>query len=130
MLDKTAKKMLSPINTAGISILGIFNIFLGIWISLPFDALHHVNGLPEWIIASILLVIGSFILSGSMGDKYRTLLIGTQLSFYAWFLSVGGLIYTDWQSVLWIIALMIAVYSLFVSVNIKVNRENLPFKKL
>ena len=130
MLDKTANRMLKPINTAGVSILGIFNVLLGIWISLPFDSLHHVNSLPEWIIASILLIIGSFILSGSIGDNYRTLLTGTQLNFYTWFLSVGGLLYTDWQSVLWIIALMIAAYSLFVSVNIKVNRENLPFKKL
>jgi hypothetical protein len=130
MLEKTAKKMLSPINTAGVSILGFFNILLGIWISLPFDSLGYINNVPEWLVAAIMLIIGSFILSGSIGDKYRTLLVGTQLSFYWWFLSMGGLIYMSWQNVLWIFALMIAVYSLFVSVNIKVNRDNLPFKKL
>lgn len=129
MFDKTASKMLRPINTAGVSILGIFNILLGIWISLPFDSLMFTSSVPEWIVAAIMMIIGYFILSGSVRDMYRTMLIGTHLSFYFWFLSVGILLFVQWQSPMWIVALMISIYSLFVAVNIKVNRENLPFKK-
>jgi hypothetical protein len=129
MLDKTASKMLHPINTAGVSILGAFNILMGIWISLPFTSLTFAQSVPEWIVAAIMLIIGSFIISGSMREIYRTLIIGTQMSFYFWFLSIGGLLYAEWQNPAWIVALMIAVYSLFVAVNVKVNRDNLPFKK-
>ncbi len=129
MWDKTASKMLSPINTMAVSILGIFNILLGIWIMLPFESLLFVHNFPEWIVSSIMLIIGYFITSGSIGQRYRTLAIGTQLSFYFWFLSIGGLLYAQWQNPIWIVALMIAMYSAFVSVNIKVNRDNLPFKK-
>jgi hypothetical protein len=130
MLDKFAQRLLSPINTAGIGILGIFNILMGIWISLPFDALSFIFLGPEWIVASVLLVVGSFILSGTMKENRKILLIGAQSSFYSWFLSVGGLIYLSWQSPIWIVALMIAAYSMFVAVNIKVNKDNLPFKKV
>lgn len=129
MFDKTANKMLSPINTAAVSILGFFNILMGIWISLPFDSLCMTNTFPEWIIAAGMLIVGTFILSGSMREIYRTLLIGTQLSFYYWFLAMGGLLFVNWHDPSWIVALMIAAYSLFVAVNIKVNRDNLPFKK-
>lgn len=129
MFDKTASKMLSPINTMAVSILGIFNVLLGIWISLPFDSLLFVNNFPEWIIASMMLIIGYFIVSGSLRQTYRDLWLGTQMSFYFWFLSIGGLLYAQWQNPIWIVALMISMYSAFVAVNIKVNRENLPFKK-
>lgn len=129
MFDKTASKMLSPINTMAVSILGFFNILLGLWISLPFDSLIFSQGFPEWTIASVMMIIGYFIASGSIGQRYRALLIGTQLSFYFWFLSIGGLLYLQWQSPIWIVALMISMYSAFVAINIKVNRENLPFKK-
>ena len=130
MLDKTAGRMLHPINTMAVSILGLFNILLGIWISLPFDAMNDVsNTFPEWLISAFMLIIGSFIISGSFKEVYRTLIVGTQMSFYFWFLSVGGLLYSNWHDPAWIVALMIAAYSLFVAVNIKVNKDNLPFKK-
>lgn len=129
MWDKTASKMLSPINTMAVSILGFFNILLGIWIMLPFDSLLFLHNFPEWIASSIMLVIGYFIVSGSLRQIYQTLIIGTHLNFYFWFLSIGGLLYAQWQNPIWIIALMIAMYSAFVAVNIKVNRDNLPFKK-
>lgn len=129
MWDKTASKMLSPINTMAVSILGFFNILLGIWISLPFDSLLFLNNFPEWTASSLMMIIGYFIVSGSMRQIYSQLLIGTHLSFYFWFLSIGGLLYAQWQNPAWIVALMISMYSAFVAVNIKVNRENLPFKK-
>lgn len=129
MFDKTAGKMLRPINTMAVSILGFFNILMGIWISLPFDSLHTPDSFPEWIIASGMLIVGAFIVAGSIGEIYRTLLIGAQLSFYYWFCAMGGLLFVNWHDLSWIVALMIAAYSLFVAVNIKVNRENLPFKK-
>jgi len=129
MFDKAASKMLSPINTAAVSILGFFNILMGIWISLPFDSLYAPDSFPEWIIAAGMLIIGTFIISGSIKEIYRTLIIGTQLSFYYWFLAMGGLLFVNWHDPSWIVALMIASYSLFVAVNIKVNKDNLPFKK-
>jgi hypothetical protein len=112
-----------------VSILGAFNVLLGIWISLPFDSLLFLHNFPEWTVASAMLVIGYFIMSGSLRQTYTTLLVGTQLSFYFWFLSIGGLLYAQWQNPVWIVALMISMYSAFVAINIKVNKGNLPFKK-
>ncbi len=129
MWEKAASKMLSPINTMAVSILGFFNILVGIWISLPFDSLLFVSNFPEWIIASIMMVVGYFITAGSLGQKYRTLVLGTQMSFYLWSLTMVALLFVQWQNPMWIVSLMISLYSAFVALNIKVNRDNLPFKK-
>jgi len=129
MFDKAAGKILRPINTMAVSILGVFNILMGLWISLPFDSLHISNSVPEWIISAGMLVVGVFVVIGAFGERYRTLVIGAQLSFYYWFCAMLGLILVNWHDPSWIVALMIAAYSLFVAINIKVNRDNLPFKK-
>ncbi len=129
MFDGIARKMLSPINTMAVSILGFFNLLLGLWIALPFDSLPMASSFPEWIVSAGMLIVGAFIVSGSLGEVYRTLIIGTQLNFYYWFLAMGGLLFFNWHDPSWIVALMLASYSLFVAVNIKVNKGNLPFKK-
>jgi ABC-type phosphate/phosphonate transport system permease subunit len=68
MFDKIARKMLSPINTAAVSILGFFNLFMGIWISLPFDALSTPNTFPEWIISAGMLIVGMFSSVSTIGS--------------------------------------------------------------
>lgn len=130
MFDKMAKRMVGPINTAGVSILGAFNVLLGAWVLLPFDSLGVSDMLPEWIIALGLIIIGLFITVGSINERYRLLTIGSNASFYYWFLSTVGALLVSWQNTAWIFSAMIACYSAFVAVNFKVNHKNLPFKKV
>jgi len=128
MLEKMAGRMLSPINTAGISILGLFNLLMGIWIILPFDSIS--GSLPEIYYGIILIGAGISILIGSVKEHYMTLAVGTRLSYYLWFLTMLMSIFDNWHNSYWIVCLMIACYGLFVAANIKVNRNNLPFKNL
>lgn len=120
--------MLSPINTAAVSILGIFNMLLGVWISLPFDAFS--TGYPEFFYGLALFIVGLSIVYGSAKEIYKILAIGTRFSYYLWFLTMLASLYIDWHDPYWIVSLMIACYGLFVATNIKVNRNNLPFKNL
>lgn len=130
MLDKMARRMLSPINTAGISILGFFNMLMGFWLTLPFNSIGVSPGdLPEGMVGVIMLVIGLFIVSGSVKGNYRLLSIGATSSYYFWFVATVACLLISWANPAWIVALMIGAYSLFVATNIKVNRRNLPFKK-
>lgn len=128
MLDKMAKRMLGPINTAGISILGAFNMLLGLWIMLPFDSLGLGAMFPEWSIGLTLIIVGVLITVGSVIEKYVLLAIGASTSFYYWFFATVGAVLVSWQNTAWIFSLMIACYSAFVAANVKVNRKNLPFK--
>lgn len=130
MLDKVAKRMLSPINTAGISILGFFNLLMGLWIALPFNSLGISPGsMPEVVVGFLMLVIGTFIVAGSVKENYIALSIGSRSSFYYWFLATVSSLLLAWWNPAWIFSLMIMAYSMFVAANIKVNRKNLPFKK-
>lgn len=128
MLEKMASRMLSPINTAAVSILGLFNVLMGIWIALPFDSMD--GSLPEIYYGIALAGIGISILVGSIKERYVILAIGTRLSYYIWFLTMLASLWDNWHNPLWIVSLMIACYGLFVATNIKVNRNNLPFKNL
>jgi hypothetical protein len=128
MFEKAASRMLSPINTAAVSILGLFNMLLGVWILLPFDAFNA--SVPEFFYGLALFVIGLSIVYGSAKEIYKILAIGTRLSYYLWFLTMLASLYVDWHDPYWIISLMIACYGLFVATNIKVNKNNLPFKNL
>lgn len=120
--------MLSPINTAAVSILGLFNVLMGVWISLPFDSVG--GSLPETYYGLALIAIGLSVLIGSVKERYIVLAIGTRLSYYIWFLTMLGSLWNNWHDPYWIVSLMIACYGLFVATNIKVNRNNLPFKNL
>lgn len=127
MLEKMASRMLSPINTAGVSILGLFNMLMGFWILLPFDSIGW--GLEVYYGIS-LFGIGCAILYGSIKEIYNVLAVGTRLSYYIWFLTMLTSLWTNWHDPFWIVSLMIACYGLFVATNIKVNRNNLPFKNV
>lgn len=128
MFEKIAARMLSPLNTAGVSILGMFNALMGLWVTLPFDSMD--GNFPEIYYGLLLLSAGIAITVGSIKEIYNILAIGTRLSYYLWFLTMLGSLYVNWHDPFWIVSLMIALYGLFVATNIKVNRNNLPFKNL
>lgn len=131
MLEKIASRLLQPINTAVISILGMFNILLGFWLVLPFDSLAiDILGTRtyEWLIGLAMFIPGVAIVIGALRDKMGLLTFGTGVGFYFWMSLMVCTIIIHWQSGWWIVALMIALYCGFVHLNLRVNRHNLPNK--
>lgn len=132
MLDKLAKRLLQPVNTSVISILGVFNFLLGIWLLLPFHSISEQFAskyLPEWELGVIVLAIGLLILIGSIREKLKILSYGTLIGFSFWIATTGVALYYVWQSPLWIFALMIGLYCGFINVNIRVNTNLLNKKR-
>ena len=132
ILDKIAERLLQPINTSVISILGMFSVFLGVWLTLPFDSLSNElignKHYYEWIVGTAMVIPGATIVIGALMDKMHALTIVTGLGFYVWFGLMVLTLILNWQSGWWIVALMIAIYCGFVHLNLRVNRNNLPNK--
>lgn len=128
MLDKLAKRLLQPVNTSVISIMGVFNSLLGIWLLMPFKSLNKYPANLELSIGSVLLVIGGCILFGALRERLAALCTGAIAGFLFWIMGTG-IALTNWKSTDWIFTLMIAVYHGFVGLNILVNNRNLPNKK-
>lgn len=129
MLDKLAGRLLQPLNTSVISIMGVFNLLLGFWLLMPWDSLnkYKAEGL-EFMIGTLLCAIGICILLGAIREKITVLGGGAIAGFLFWIMTTG-LATTHIKNVDWIFTLMIAVYHGFVGLNILVNNRNLPNKK-
>lgn len=128
MWDKLAQRMLQPINTSVISILGFFDCLLGVWIILPFTSLkdnYTTLHFPEWLIGVVTFLIGATILAGSIKESFKLLATGSALAFVYWFVITVLLFINNWSSPGWIIGLMVAFYSGFVYANLSVNSKNL-----
>lgn len=130
MLDKLAKRLLQPVNTSVISIMGVFDFVLGFWLILPFNSLssQYPIGFPEWIIGFITLFIGVLIVFGAVRERLQILSIGALVGFLFWLIATGLAMTTRIESPAWIFTIMISIYHFFVGVNIRVNYSNLRNK--
>ncbi len=125
MLDKLARRLLQPINTSVISILGVFNVLFGTWMLLPFSVLGIPAFMPEWAIGTITLGVGASIVLGSAKESYPLLATGCAMGSIAWIVGTVLSISIDWHTPAWIFSLMIALYCAFVYINISVNSKHL-----
>lgn len=125
MWDKLARRLLQPINTSVISILGFFNCLLGLWVMLPFDSLgeYKMTIFPEGILGFLTLSVGVTILIGSIKENFNLLATGSVMAFIYWFTMTITLVISNWKSPAWIVGLMIAFYSGFVYANVSVNSK-------
>lgn len=129
MLDKLAKRLLQPVNTSVVSIMGFFNTLLGLWLVLPIKSLNKYEGPTlEITIGSILLIIGGTILWGAIRERIPMLIVGSMSGFIFWTMASGLALTTNWRATDWIFTSMIAIYHGFVGLNMIVNNRNLPNK--
>lgn len=128
MFDNLAKRMLQPVNTSVISIMGVFNLLLGFWLILPFKSLGKYEQSIEFSVGAILFTIGAIIVYGALRERISTLGTGAIVGFIFWIIATGLAVVTHFTSTDWIFTLMIAVYHGFVGLNILVNNHNLPNK--
>jgi len=128
MFDNLAKRMLQPVNTSVISIMGVFDLLLGFWLALPFKSLGKYENSIELSVGAILMVIGAIVTYGALRERISTLGTGAIVGFIFWIIATGLAMATRFTATDWIFTLMIAVYHGFVGLNMLVNNRNLPNK--
>lgn len=130
MMNGLAKRLLEPINTSVVSIMGFYNFLTGFWLLLPMHSFRAGTGnlFTEMSLGVIMIGIGSLILYGALKVKGKFLRIGAGLGCLFWLVWTCILIYVNIAGVGWINALMITVYCGFVYLNLHTNRLNLHDK--
>ncbi|ASR76480.1 hypothetical protein SEA_SAMISTI12_48 [Streptomyces phage Samisti12] len=128
--DEMARGLRKPINTAAISIMGVYTFIWGLWLALPWAtfARSPIYGMmsnlaPELVWGVAAMAIGAIMLYGVWSQVYRALHRGALAGFYYWFVISGFYLMGSWQSVGWINAFMVAIYCAFVAINLRVNRK-------
>lgn len=134
--DEVARGMRKPINTAAISIMGMYTFVWGLWLTLPWATFSRspiyelmLNLAPEIVWGVAAMCIGALILWGVFSQTYKALVRGALAGFYYWFVISGFYLLGSWQSTGWINAFMVAVYCAFVAINLRVNKSSLHDNK-
>lgn len=134
--DEMARGLRKPINTAAISIMGVYTFVWGLWLALPWQTFVRSpiydlmsNLAPELVWGIAAMCIGAVILYGVWNSTYKALLRGALAGFYYWFVVSGFYLIGSWESVGWINAFMVAVYCAFVAINLRVNKSSLHDNK-
>lgn len=122
---KFIDKLLLPINTGVVSLLGVYQLLTGFWLIMPWNSLRssYTNWMPELVVGIILFVIGAFISYGSIKSEFTILRIGTTMGYLFWFVSQILLLITNPLGVAWIACLVFCVYCLVVDLNLRINER-------
>lgn len=134
--DNIFKAMIKPINTSGIIIMGAYTLLWGFWVGSPlwdvFDRapmFQVMSIMPELFWGGIALLVGAMMVYGVIRQSYRSLLFGSFAGFSYWMIISIMYFLGDWQNAGGITALMVAVYCGFIWINIRLNRDRLPFRR-
>lgn len=134
--DAAARGLRKPINTAAISIMGMYTFVWGLWLALPwttFDGspLYEMVSIfaPELVWGITAMIIGAVIIWGVISQTYKALLRGALAGFYYWFVVSGFYLIGSWQADGWINAFMVSIYCAFIAINLRVNKAYLHDNK-
>lgn len=122
---KLVNRLLAPVNTTVISILGIGQMLIGFWLTLPFNSWGQVTmtPIPEPIIGTVLLVIGILITVFSLFTNLKALQWSTTAGYLFWLTTMVIMLAVNLAGTGWIFSLIFAVYCFMISLNIRVNRR-------
>lgn len=122
---KLVNRLLAPVNTTVISILGIGQMLIGFWLILPFHSwpAYAVTPIPEPFIGTVLLVIGIFITIFSLLSNLKALQWATTAGYIFWLVTMIIMMIVSIAGTGWIFSLIFAVYCFMISLNIRVNRR-------
>lgn len=122
MFDLLAKRLLSPINTSIVAILGLGMSLIGIWMILPFDSLHHARiVVGEGLLGFAMAITGMAIVYSSIKSEFNIMKAATATSFVLWLIVAVAFMVTRIEGISWITSLIFAVYSGCIYVNLRVN---------
>lgn len=122
---KLASRLLAPVNTTVISILGTGQLLMGFWLSLPFDSWgdYAVTPIPEWLIGLILMSIGALVSWFSLRTNLKALQYAATAGYLFWIIAMTIMLVVHIEGTGWICSLIFAVYCFMISLNIRVNRR-------
>jgi hypothetical protein len=130
MLDRLVRDILRPINPAAILILGVFTTLWGFWVASPFwavftsaQAYQYFAYLPETVWGGVAVLAGLAIIYGVVKRAFESLVTGALVGFIHWLVISIFFFAGDWHNTGGITYLMIAVYSAFIWLNLRVNKE-------
>lgn len=134
--DEVARGLRKPINTAAISIMGIYTFLWGLWLALPWPTfntgpVYNVMSTlgPEIVWGVAAMCIGAVIIWGVTSQTYKALLRGALAGFYYWLVISVFYMLGSWSADGWINAFMVSVYCAFVAINLRVNKSSLHDNK-
>jgi hypothetical protein len=120
-------KLMAPVNTAVISILGLGQFLIGFWLLLPFNSWggYVPTPIPEWAIGLLLMFIGSWVTKASLSADLPQLQWATNIAYLFWIVTMVIMLIVHAAGTGWIFALILAVYCFMINLNIRVNRRNI-----
>ena len=129
MFDRLARGLLAPLNTGAIIILGVYTLVWGLWIANPwwtvfsqaplYSAMHSLA--PETFWGVVAMAAGSTMIYGVLKPSYKTLTRGAYVAGFHWLIVSILYFMGDWMNTGGITSFMLAIYALFVYLNVKIN---------
>lgn len=131
MLKGLVKRLLLPANPSAIILLGFYTMLWGFWLINPWwdvftsaDLFSKMNELaPEWLWGLTAMLTGATIVYGAVSPSYKTLQIGAVVGGWHWGMSSVMYFMGNWQTTGGITSLFISLYSIFIYINIRANRD-------
>lgn len=122
---RLVNRLLAPLNTTVVSILGIGQMLIGFWLILPFSSWTSYTSIPipEPVIGSILLAIGLSITTFSLLSNLMALQWSTTAGYIFWLITMVIMFIFNLAGTGWIFSFIFAVYCFMISLNIRVNRK-------
>jgi len=129
--ERLAEAMLRPVNPTAIILLGVFTVVWGFWVGNPFwdifpgrPLYSFMQFMPEAVWGLLATAVGVVISHGAFTRTLPSLILGARVGGIYWFVVSLMLFIGDWQSTGGINAMVLAVYSAFIYVNLKVNHAH------
>jgi len=135
--EKLAARLLMPINTSAILLLGVYTIVWGFWVGNPFWDVFTYSDLyrqmavmaPEWVWGMVGMLTGGVTCWGVLRPSYYSLLTGAAVVGLFWLMITFLYFFGAWQSTGGPTALLLTIYGFFIYLNIKVNKSRLGMSR-
>lgn len=116
---------MAPVNTALISILGVGQLIMGLWLILPFASLpvYDLVFPPEWFIGLGLSIVGLATTYYAISGKLKGLQWATTAAYMFWIIGTIFMVCINVTGMGWVVGLIFATYCFMINLNIRANRR-------
>jgi len=128
-MDRIALGLLKPVNPYGSLILGLLTFAWGIWIAIPawavFDSaplFSRINQIaPEWAVGIFAVAVGIALMISVVKGSFKCLSAVLVACAWYWTITSGLMWWGDWRNTGGLTYSFIAIYSIYLHLNIKMN---------
>lgn len=125
-----AKRLMQPINTSLIALLGAYTMLWGLWLASPFWTVFDAAPLyskmehfPEWAWGAFAMYAGIEIIRGVILNRNGPLKRGAFIGYFHWFIVTLMYFFGDWRSTGGITSLVICMYCFIIFLNYRKNSD-------